>query len=456
MSRREPRVAWISLRGARIPAAPLRFRAMSDPLDELHRKAYAGDADAQYALGNVYHYGAGVPRQLPLAMRWYLRAAAQGQRDAQINLGLMFLQDLPQAGMQRNPAQARYWFRRAAEAGDAQAMFYLARAVLEHGASAERSEAIEWLERACRAGHASACTELGLAFAPGQPDADPRRAAAAYRLGAERGDMHAQFNLANCLLLGEGIERDLDAASHWYHAAAEHGLIAAQYHLGLLLLAGEAEPADGRSGLYWLTRAADQGMAVAQYELARRFLGSPGVAPDPLLSLHYLHEAADQDHVPAMFALALQLERGQGLDRAYAAQAAHWYRRLAQDHAHRQAAHNLGILHVEGRGVERDLHIATDMFQLAIALGCNEAMYSLALLYCACGTPEGFEAAATWSMLSQEHCPERGGSVLLAGLSSRLSAEQMRSAREAAARWKAQTRPAAESGVPHDAESIAA
>lgn len=409
---------------------------MPDLHDDLLRKAQSGDPEAQYALGNAYQLGAGVARQLPVAMRWYLKAATQGHRDAQVNLGLMFLQELPQAGVERNAAQARYWFRRAAECGDAQAMFYLARVLLDHGAPADRADAACWLERACEAGHAPACTELGVLFAAGEPGADPARALAAYRRGAELGDMHAQFNLANALLLGDGTRADQAQAAYWYRVAAEQGLVAAQYHLGLLLLAGESVPPDPAGGLDWLTCAADQGMAAAQYELARQLRGAPGIEPDPLLVLHYLHEAADQAHVQAMFALALLLERGEGLDRTYPEQAARWYRCLAREHGHGEAAHNLGILHVEGRGVERSAQSATDMFQLAIALGCNEAMYSLALLHCAAGTPEDFQAAATWSILSQEFCPERGGNVLLAGLAGRIDAARMESASHAAQEWK--------------------
>ena len=71
---------------------------MVDPLTELLHHAQSGDADAQYTLGNAYHFGAGVTKQLPVAMRWYLKAAAQGHRDAQVNLGLMFLQELPRVG----------------------------------------------------------------------------------------------------------------------------------------------------------------------------------------------------------------------------------------------------------------------------------------------------------------------------------------------------------------------
>jgi len=341
---------------------------MAGPNNDLLLQAQSGDANAQYTLGNAYHFGAGVSKQLPVAMRWYLKAAAQGHRDAQVNLGLMYLQELPQAGMAGNPTQARYWFRRAAESGDGQAMFYL----------------------------------------------------------------------ANCHLLGNGAPVDLYEVERWYRAAAEQGLVTAQYHLGLLLLAGQGRTPDPTQGMHWLTRAADQGMAAAQYELARQLRGGPGVESDPLMMLHYLHEAADQDHVQAMYALALQLERGDGLDRAYPEQAAQWYRKLAQDHDHGPAAHNLGILYVEGRGVEQNADAALDMFQLAVALNCNEAMYSLALLHCAGGTARDFEAAATWSILSQAYCPERGGAVLLAGIARRLEAGQLESAHRAAEDWKRQ------------------
>jgi len=49
--------------------------------------ANQGDDVAQFDLGLLYNKGWGVPRDYVQAVRWYRRAADQGNADAQYNLG---------------------------------------------------------------------------------------------------------------------------------------------------------------------------------------------------------------------------------------------------------------------------------------------------------------------------------------------------------------------------------
>ena len=51
--------------------------------------AIAGDADAQFNLGQAYKLGRGVPNDLGQAEAWYRRAAKQGHLQAEDNLGLV-------------------------------------------------------------------------------------------------------------------------------------------------------------------------------------------------------------------------------------------------------------------------------------------------------------------------------------------------------------------------------
>jgi hypothetical protein len=403
-------------------------------------KAEAGDIAAQYTVGNAYHLGVGLPKSLPLAMRWYLKAAAQGHIDAQVNLGILFIHDVAAAGGSRNAGQARYWFKRAAELGDAQAMGYLARIYLDgDGVPADPAKASEWLQRAGEAGHVDAYNELGVLFGSGRlGEPDPVMAAAAFDRGARLGDMRAQFNLANCYLGGVGVEADAATAAQWYRAAADQGLGDAQHHLATLLLRGtEGLPADPVDGLKWLAKAADKGVVEAQYELARRLRTGEGVARDPLQAMHYFHEAADQGHEEAMFSLALLLEAGAGLDRPYPERAAGWYRRLAQRHRHGGAAHNLGIQYAQGNGVPQDAAMARELFEFAVSLGADEALHSLALLL-ARGVEGGQDLleAAKYATLALRNDPQGDAQRLLELLAQQVAPDQLAQARERAAAWR--------------------
>ena len=85
----------------------------------LKKKAAAGDASAQYSLGDMYSNGKGVPENKTEAVKWYRLAAAQGNASAQYNLGVMYSSG---EGVPEDYVQAYKWYNLAAAAGDTRAV----------------------------------------------------------------------------------------------------------------------------------------------------------------------------------------------------------------------------------------------------------------------------------------------------------------------------------------------
>src|SRR5690348_16624194 len=77
--------------------------------------ASAGDADAQFNLGQAYRLGRGVPLDLGAAQMWFQRAANGGHVDAQTTLGLLLFQN-------GNRVEGLKWLRRAADQGEPRAL----------------------------------------------------------------------------------------------------------------------------------------------------------------------------------------------------------------------------------------------------------------------------------------------------------------------------------------------
>jgi cell division septation protein DedD len=84
--------------------------------------ADAGNADAQFNLGQAYKLGRGVPADLRIAQSWYEKAAQQGHAQAQANLGLILFQN-------GERARSLPWLRKAAEQGDPRAQYVLGTAM---------------------------------------------------------------------------------------------------------------------------------------------------------------------------------------------------------------------------------------------------------------------------------------------------------------------------------------
>ena len=78
------------------------------------RAAKQGDAQAQYNLGLMYADGRGVRRDDAEAVKWYRQAAAQGNAEAQYNLGFMYANG---QGVRQDLALAQEWYGKACQNG---------------------------------------------------------------------------------------------------------------------------------------------------------------------------------------------------------------------------------------------------------------------------------------------------------------------------------------------------
>lgn len=74
-------------------------------------QADAGDAEAQYFVGQIYERGLGAEPDPERAASWYRKAAEQDYRAAQVSLGYLYESGL---GVDPDPAEALRWYRRAA------------------------------------------------------------------------------------------------------------------------------------------------------------------------------------------------------------------------------------------------------------------------------------------------------------------------------------------------------
>lgn len=118
--------------------------------------AEQGDAESQCLLGECYYLGRGVEKDTARAMEWLEKAALQGNRDAQYNLGALY-----EEGVEADMDKASKWYRKAAEQGDVNAQYRLAKYLMRIAGTAEEvDQAIEWYRKAAEQGHSRAKKEL--------------------------------------------------------------------------------------------------------------------------------------------------------------------------------------------------------------------------------------------------------------------------------------------------------
>ncbi len=312
--------------------------------------ALAGDAVAQYNLGNMYRLGYQVAADLGQAVHWLTLSARQGNADAVRTLEHLAAQGLlPSADGGSDPAVDALpplpapepdadaleiggsapdprILRAAAEAGDGEAQLALGNLCRDAGRDAE---AAQWYGLAAAGGLPGGVFSLGVCHERGLGvTADMGKALDCYRRAAEAGLAEAQYNLGNLYLAGRGVAADAAQAAQWFERAAAAGLAAACFLLGVLSEQGRGVAQDAARAADLYARAAGQGLAEAQFNLANLLREGRGVEADAQEAAYFYRRAAEQGLAEAQLNLGLLLARGAGVPQD-GAQALHWLRRAA-------------------------------------------------------------------------------------------------------------------------------
>lgn len=250
-------------------------------------RARAGDPKAQFQLYESAPFAPG-------SLHWLRRAAEQGHREAQGELGWYYHTH----ARPRRPDLARRWWGLSAAQGDAEIQNVLGE-LLRDGAGVRRNyrEAFRWFVAAARAGEPTAQLNPGWALYYGRGVRRDRRAALLwYRRAARRGACRhrAMYNIAQMYRRGHGVGRSERRAVEWYQRAAARGSVGAMVWLSRLLGNGrEGDPGE-RAAVRWLRRAARLGDPEAQRELGVRYAEGRGVGKSPRRAAGLYRAAAEQ------------------------------------------------------------------------------------------------------------------------------------------------------------------
>ena len=184
------------------------------------------------------------------------KAAEQGDADAQYNLGVLYYEEWKGQGVRRDDTQAAFWCRRI-------------RAWREWINSADPynqhyTQAVFWFRKAAEQGDADAQDALGNLYYDGHGPLSMHvfmhgryaQAALWYRKAAEQGDTDAEYSLGMMYEDGQGVPQDDTQAAAWLRKAAEQGDADAQWSLGGLYLHGQGVPRSYAEAYFWYDLAA--------------------------------------------------------------------------------------------------------------------------------------------------------------------------------------------------------
>lgn len=152
------------------------------------------------------------------------------------------------------------------------------------------------------------------------------------------------------------------SAIHEWRTAAEQGNPDSQFALGMMFERGQGVSASLDEAYKWYRLAADNGLTDAQVRLAELYLlerldGDSGSA------VQWFERAAEAGNAAAQFQLGLLHLEGEGVDEN-AELAARWFE-LAAEQGHVAAQNNIGSLYETGRGVEQSYTRAFEWYERA-------------------------------------------------------------------------------------------
>jgi TPR repeat protein len=286
---------------------------------------------------------------------------------------------------QKNYAEALFWYRNAADQGNAQANGNIGRLYfLGQGVPVDYGEALRWSQQAAAQDNPRGEATIGILYEYGRGVAqDYGKAMRWLRRAADQGNADAQLDIGVLYECGRGVAQDYGEAILWYRKAADQGNADAQVRIGVLYEQGRGGlTKDDREAARLYKRAADQGNALAQANLGVFYeQGRGGLTKDDHEAASLYKLAADQGNALAQTNLGIFYEKGRGGLTTDDHEAASLYK-LAADQGIAQARYNLGVFYEQGRGgLTKDDQEAAPLFKLAADQGYAPAQYNIRGLY---------------------------------------------------------------------------
>ena len=271
------------LKGMMCAAVMIAAPVMADNRDlAIQKEAEKNGVAGQVAAGLVYYLGRGVPQNFPEAMKWFKKAADQGNPDATALLGVMYEEG---QGVSRDNAEALKWYSIAEKNGNKKV--------------GVRIEALKSIQQS---------HERMVALDKEKTALEKEKAELEKKLGAEK-----LFETGVKYVQGDGVPQNMEVAAKYFRLAAEKGLPEAEKALKALFEAGAAVLTNEEEAIKYFRKTPDETKKDIFFRLGMSY--DSGLIPDKGgEARRWLRKAADLGHQEVKKYLDL-LEKKDALDK---------------------------------------------------------------------------------------------------------------------------------------------
>lgn len=341
-------------------------------IELLIKRAEDGETPAMVTLGRAYAVGGDfVGQDLAEARKWFERAAEAGDADSQYQVATFYLTG---SGGPQDIDKASQWFQRAlgimmakAKHRDAKAAFWVGQMYFNGwGAEVDYKVAFEYFLRAAELGDLRSQSLVGFLYREGRGvEASEEKAVEWFRKAAERGDVGAIMEVGLAYREGKGVPKDSQVAREWFLKGAAQRDLYALRTLAIMYADGELGEKDEQQAIEYFVKSADAGDVYSSIEAAHLLKGS-----DPDKAYGLIKRAADQYRSPAaVYELAL-LEKERGSKDLSAK-----LMRQSAESGYSEAMMDLGMMHlIPFSGVTWNPRISYYWWSIADKAGDEDAL----------------------------------------------------------------------------------
>lgn len=274
----------------------------------LQRAAGQGLSDAHTMLGFAYLQGNGVPEDFDQGVAWLKSGAELGDPEARKVYGTMLLTG--QHGGPPEPERGLVMMEKVAAERDEPTLCEAIGTAYWQGRAGppDPDRAEHWYRRAAKAGNPEALYGLALDYDTGHDvPRDQARALEIYRDAAAQDSMNACHAMAVKYREGDGVEPDMAEALAFYRKAAQLGSARSMIALGELHATGEHVPQDDAEAFRWYEMAAVAGDPEGCFRAGLALVEGAGTITDIGRAAEHFQEAAERGHAEAMGCFGLVL-----------------------------------------------------------------------------------------------------------------------------------------------------
>jgi TPR repeat protein len=290
--------------------------------------AEAGDKEAQYRLGFMYQHWNAAPMDVPLAVKWYKKAAEQGYPDAANQIGNIYLTGM--GGMKPDASEGMKFYIRGAEIGSDDAMNNLGDVYFYGwGIKPNTEHAMKWYSKATELGNVLAEGKLGYLYRKSKdiPEAI-QKAFSHYQHAALAGDASAATNLGICYYKGEGTAINDLQAFRWLVRGNWEKCESAPYYLGSLYFEGRGVDRNLKKAFKIFREGIAKKEPWCNFKAGQMLYDGEGVKQDYGEALRCLKYAGQHKVAAAAFLVGVAYENGRGVEKDMV-EANKWYKTAA-------------------------------------------------------------------------------------------------------------------------------